>query len=114
MRCKVCGREMKSTRGVHYIGDRWLLLDAEYCYKHGSFVSNLALQNAEEVVPDTTQREHIRPGLHVMIHTKYDGCIQQPVEGYVKEIIASSLYDYRGIKVRLTDGQRGNVVRILK
>ena len=55
MRCKVCGREMKSTRGVHYIGDRWLLLDAEYCYKHGSFVSNLALQNAEEVVPDTTQ-----------------------------------------------------------
>jgi len=114
MRCKVCGREMKKTRGVHFMGGRWLLLEAEYCFRHGSFVSNLALQNAEEVVPDTTQREHIRPGLHVLIHTKYDGCVQQPVEGYVKEIIASSIYDYRGIKVRLTDGQRGNVVKILE
>lgn len=114
MRCKVCGREMKTTRGVHYIGERWLLLDAEYCFRHGSFVSNLALQNAEEVVPDVTLLNHIRQGLHVLIHTKAEGRVQQPVEGYVKEVMTKAAYQYNGIRVRLTDGQIGRVVKILE
>lgn len=114
MRCKVCGREMKRTRGVHYIGERWLLLEAYYCFRHGSYVSNLALKAAEEVVPDVTQRDHIRPGLHVLVHMKADELVQQPVEGYVKEIMTNAVYHYRGIKVRLSDGQIGRVVRILK
>ena len=70
MRCKVCGREMKKTMGVHFIDGRWLQLEADYCFQHGSFVTNLALQNAIEVVPDVMQRDHIRPGLHVLIHKK--------------------------------------------
>ncbi len=114
MRCKVCGREMKKTMGVHFIDGHWLLLEADYCFKHGSYVSNLALENAEEVIPDATQRNHIRPGLHVLIHKKPDEYVQTPVEGYVKEIMTNAVYHYRGIRVRLSDGQIGRVVKILK
>ena len=114
MRCKVCGREMKKINGVHLMGGRWLQLEADYCFRHGSFVSNLALQNAVEVVPDVTQRDHVRPGLHVLVHKKADAVVQQPVEGYVKEILTKGAYHYKGIRVRLTDGQIGRIVKILE
>ena len=114
MRCKVCGREMKKTMGGHFIDGRWLQLEADYCFQHGSFVTNLALQNAIEVVPDVMQRDHIRPGLHVLIHKKAAAMVQQPVEGYVKEIVTNGAYHYKGIRVRLADGQIGRVVKILE
>ena len=114
MKCKVCGREMKKTFGVHYMNGRWLQLEAEYCFRHGSFVTNLALQNAIEVVPDVTKQDHIRPGLHVLIHKKPESMVQRPVEGYVKEILTKGFYHYEGIKVRLVDGQIGRIVKILE
>ena len=114
MRCKVCGREMKKTIGVHFMGGRWLQLEADYCFRHGSFVTNLALENAEEVVPDVTQRNHIRPGLHVLIHKKAETQVQRPVEGYVQTVMTNGAYHYRGIRVRLTDGQIGRVIAILE
>lgn len=64
MYCKVCGGQTRQTHGVHYIDGKWLMLKADYCHKHGSFVDQAALRDGIEVTPDPTRREHIRPGIH--------------------------------------------------
>lgn len=114
MDCRVCGRKATETVGVHCIEGRWLLLRAEYCFKHGSFITPQALSSGIEVVPDPTKREHIRPGLHVLIFLKENQKIQKPTEGYVGTILTKSFLHSRGIKVRLTDGQVGRVQKILE
>lgn len=114
MRCGICGRQMKETMGVHYLNGKWMLLRADYCYQHGSFVLPEYMKTGTEVIPDPTVRNHIRPGLHVQIYLKENQLIQKPTEGFVGNILTKSFVHSRGIKVRLTDGQIGRVVKILK
>lgn len=113
MYCKVCGRKTKETLGVHYIGGRWLQVKADYCFKHGSYVSAEALREAIEVVPDPTNRSHIRPGLHVLVYLKEDQLLQNLTEGFVRNILTKTFIHPRGVKVRLADGQIGRVQKIL-
>ena len=49
MRCKVCGKITKKTTGVHFVEGQWLLLEAEYCFKHGSFINRQALNKGIKV-----------------------------------------------------------------
>ena len=114
MACRVCGKKTRKTYGVHYIEDRWLLLEADYCNVHGSFISADALQNAIEVTPDPTKREHIRPGLHVNVYLKEHQAIQRPTEGFVSSILTKSFVHSRGIKVLLSSGKVGRIQEILK
>ncbi len=114
MRCKVCGLQTKETLGVHYVNGKWLLIKADYCYKHGSFVSKKMVECAREVIPDATQREHIRPGLHVMVILKDNQLLQIPTEGYVKAVLTKAFIHPRGIKVMLSDGRIGRVCEILE
>ena len=114
MECKVCGKTTKKTFGVHFVNGQWLLLEAEYCYKHGSFISRQALDKGLKVAPDPTNRQHIRPGLHVLIFLKEHQKIQKYTEGFVDSILTNSFIHSRGIKVRLTDGRVGRVQKILK
>ena len=51
MYCRVCGGQTRETQGVHYIDGKWLLLKADYCHKHGSFVTQASLREAVEVIP---------------------------------------------------------------
>lgn len=114
MRCKVCGRLTKETIGVHFLNGKWILLKADYCYQHGSFIGPEQLREGVEVVPDPTIRNHIRPGLHVLIYLKENRLLQKPTEGFVGNVLTKSFIHSRGIKVRLTDGQIGRVVKILE
>ncbi len=113
MYCRVCCGLTRETQGVHYIDGKWLLLKADYCHKHGSFVTQASLREAVEVIPDPTRREHIRPGLHVLVYLKEDQILQNPTEGFVRSILTKTFIHPRGIKVRLADGQIGRVQKIL-
>ena len=114
MRCEVCGRVLREVRGVYFVDGKWLLLNAGYCFRHGSFLSKANLDNAEEVIPNPTLKEHIRPGLHVHVYLRERQAVQPAVEGYVKSVLSKASEDSAGIKVMLTDGRIGRIVRILK
>ncbi len=62
---------------------------------------------------DGTYRKNVYPGLLVSIILKKDQRTGKQTEGIVKDILTSSPYHSRGVKVRLTDGQIGRVVEIL-
>lgn len=57
-------------------------------------------------------RKDIYRGLRVMIILKKDQRSGQLTEGIVKDILTSSAFHSRGIKVRLDDGQIGRVAEI--
>ena len=114
MRCRICGTNTKETEGVHFIAGKWMLTKAYYCPKHGSFIQQKQLAEAVEVIPDPTMRDHIRPGLHVLIFLKENQVLQQPTEGFVRTVLTKSFVHSRGIKVRLIDGQIGRVQKILE
>lgn len=114
MNCRICGRTLRVTRGVHYLNEKWMLVRASYCPYHGSVVTSADLAEGIEVEPDPTVRDHIRPGLHVLIYLKADQKYQKPTEGFVGCILTKSFIHSRGIKVRLTNGQVGRVQKILK
>ena len=59
-------------------------------------------------------RKDIYPGLPVSIILKKDQRSGKTTEGIVKDILTSSAFHSRGIKVRLDDGQVGRVVEILE
>jgi len=59
-------------------------------------------------------RKDIYPGLLVAIILKKDQRSGNLTEGIVKDILTSSAYHSRGIKVRLEDGQVGRVAEILE
>lgn len=59
-----------------------------------------------------TERKDIYPGLAVSIVLKKDQRSGKQTLGIVKDILTSSAYHSRGIKVRLEDGQIGRVVAI--
>jgi len=63
---------------------------------------------------DGQYRKDISPGLEVGIILKKDQRSGNITYGYVKDILTSSSFHSRGIKVRLTDGQIGRVTEILE
>ena len=58
-------------------------------------------------------RSDIRPGMRVEIVLKQDQRSGKRTVGIVKDILTSSAFHSRGIKVRLEDGQVGRVQNIL-
>lgn len=58
-------------------------------------------------------RKDIYPGLEVEIILKKDQRTGKLTRGVVKDLLTSSPYHSRGIKVRLEDGQIGRVARIV-
>jgi uncharacterized repeat protein (TIGR03833 family) len=59
-------------------------------------------------------RSDIYPGLEVDIILKQDQRSGKRTRGFVKDLLTSSSYHSRGIKVRLEDGQVGRVVEIIE
>lgn len=59
-------------------------------------------------------RKDIYPGLAVAIILKKDQRTGKLTEGIVKDLLTSSSFHSRGIKVRLEDGQVGRVAEILE
>ena len=57
-------------------------------------------------------RSDIYPGLEVDIILKKDQRSGKRTRGIVKDLLTSSTYHSRGIKVRLEDGQVGRVIEI--
>ena len=62
---------------------------------------------------DGKYRKDIYAGLEVAIILKKDQRTGKLTEGVVKNILTSSAFHSRGIKVRLEDGQVGRVAEIL-
>ncbi len=58
-------------------------------------------------------RSDIRPGKRVSIVLKKDQRSGNRTVGVVKDILTSSAFHSRGIKVRLEDGQIGRVQEVL-
>ncbi len=63
---------------------------------------------------DGQNRDDIHPGLKVNIVLKKDQSTEKLTEGIVEDILTSSSFHPRGIKVRLEDGQVGRVQEILE
>lgn len=59
-------------------------------------------------------RSDIYPGLEVDIILKKDQRSGKRTRGIVKDLLTSSAYHSRGIKVRLEDGQIGRVAEIVE
>jgi uncharacterized repeat protein (TIGR03833 family) len=59
-------------------------------------------------------RSDIYPGLEVDIILKQDQRSGKRTRGIVKNLLTSSTYHSRGIKVRLEDGQVGRVIEIIE
>jgi uncharacterized repeat protein (TIGR03833 family) len=59
-------------------------------------------------------RSDIYPGLEVDIILKQDQRTGKRTRGFVKNLLTSSAYHSRGIKVRLEDGQVGRVIEIIE
>ena len=59
-------------------------------------------------------RADIYPGLEVWIILKKDQRSGKRTRGFVKDLLTSSSYHSRGIKVRLEDGQIGRVAEIIE
>lgn len=59
-------------------------------------------------------RSDIYPGLEVAIILKKDQRSGKRTRGIVKNLLTSSAYHSRGIKVRLEDGQIGRVIEIIE
>ena len=59
-------------------------------------------------------RKDIYPGLEVDIILKKDQRSGKLTRGFVKDLLTSSSFHSRGIKVRLEDGQVGRVAGIVE
>lgn len=59
-------------------------------------------------------RDDIYPGLEVDIILKKDQRSGKRTRGIVKDLLTSSSFHSRGIKVRLEDGQVGRVIEIFE
>jgi uncharacterized repeat protein (TIGR03833 family) len=62
---------------------------------------------------DGKNRSDIKPGMEVDIILKADQRSGKLTRGTVKDLLTSSSYHSRGIKVRLEDGQIGRVSKII-
>lgn len=63
---------------------------------------------------DGKNRKDIYPGLEVMIILKKDQRSGKLTQGIVKDLLTSSAFHSRGIKVRLEDGEVGRVAKIIE
>ena len=63
---------------------------------------------------DGQNRSDIYPGLEVDIILKKDQRSGKRTRGIVKDLLTSSSFHSRGIKVRLEDGQVGRVVEVVE
>ena len=63
---------------------------------------------------DGKSRKDIKPGLRVNITQKHDQRTGKRTGGIVKDILTTSPFHSRGIKVRLTTGEVGRVQEIVK
>ena len=63
---------------------------------------------------DGQYRKDVYPGLLVGIILKKDQRSGKITEGIVKDLLTSSAFHSRGIKVRLEDGQIGRVAEIIE
>jgi uncharacterized repeat protein (TIGR03833 family) len=61
---------------------------------------------------DGKQRSDVRPGIRVEIILKKDQRTGKRTVGTVRDILTSSSFHSRGIKVRLEDGQIGRVQEV--
>ena len=61
-----------------------------------------------------TNREIIKPGMHVKIVLKENQRTGELTEGYVKDILTKSSKHPHGIKVRLETGEVGRVKEMLE
>ena len=59
-------------------------------------------------------RNDVYPGLEVDIILKKDQRTSARTRGVVKDLLTSSSFHSRGIKVRLEDGQVGRVIEIIE
>lgn len=59
-------------------------------------------------------RSDIYPGLEVAIILKKDQRSGKRTRGFVKDLLTSSAFHSRGIKVRLEDGQIGRVIEVVE
>jgi uncharacterized repeat protein (TIGR03833 family) len=59
-------------------------------------------------------RSDIYPGLEVDIILKKDQRSGKRTRGFVKDLLTSSAFHSRGIKVRLEDGQVGRIAEIIE
>lgn len=59
-------------------------------------------------------RSDVYPGLEVDIILKKDQRSGKRTRGFVKDLLTSSAFHSRGIKVRLEDGQVGRVIEIVE
>ena len=59
-------------------------------------------------------RTDIKPGLRVHITQKHDQRTGKLTDGIVKDILTTSAFHSRGIKVRLTTGEVGRVQEIVE
>jgi uncharacterized repeat protein (TIGR03833 family) len=59
-------------------------------------------------------RKDIKPGLRVNITQKHDQRTGKYTGGIVKDILTTSAFHSRGIKVRLTTGEVGRVQEIVE
>ena len=59
-------------------------------------------------------RSNIYPGLEVDVILKKDQRSGKRTRGFVKDLLTSSAFHSRGIKVRLEDGQVGRVIEIME
>jgi uncharacterized repeat protein (TIGR03833 family) len=62
---------------------------------------------------DGRTRSNVAPGREVLIVRKQDQKTGKLTRGIVQNILTSSAFHPRGIKVRLTDGQVGRVQQIV-
>lgn len=73
---------------------------------------SLRLIHTISMAKDGQERKDIYPGLEVGIILKKDQRSGKVTYGLVKDILTSSPFHSRGIKVRLDDGQIGRVTEI--
>ncbi len=63
---------------------------------------------------DGTVRNLIKPGVRVSVVKKSDQPTGKLTDGIVADILTSSSFHPRGIKVRLTDGTVGRVQKVFE
>ncbi len=78
-----------------------------------SLASSLRGSARNDIDMNGQYRKDIRPGARVEIVLKQDQRSGRRTAGVVKDILTSSAYHSRGIKVRLEDGQIGRVQAVL-
>ena len=113
MICKECNTELLKENRLHYIDGKWYFIPTFICNVHGMAIRQKDIVEDNIVIPQKSIRKFITKGLHVKIVLKKDQPTGKLTEGYVQDVLTNSQEHWRGIKVRLTDGQVGRVQEIL-